>query len=103
MFPESEFDDVVLFEVPAAYADLLWAWLKPVRLTWLNRTDEEDLVVVAALSLEAEDLASLLRDAETWLSVSDLPYLRFVLDGREYMLRAQTEAPPADRARRTVP
>ncbi len=93
MLSEPDFDDVVLFDVPAEYADGLSARLNPDRLTWLHRSNEQELFVVAALRVEPVDLAGLLRDVETWLAASDLPYLRFILDGREYRLQPQAAAP----------
>ena len=91
MYPESEFDEVVLFELPAAYADELCLRLKPTHLAWLHRTDD-GLFVVAALRVELDDLARLLRDVQAWIADSGVPYLLFVLDGREYELRAPHEA-----------
>jgi hypothetical protein len=91
MFQESEFDEEVLFGVPADYADKLWVWLKPTHLTWLHTTDD-CLFVVAALRVERDDLARLLREVQSWIDSSDLPYLTFVLDGREYVLPAHADA-----------
>ena len=91
MLPETEFDEVVRFDVPPEYAEMLWAWLKPIRFTWLHKTDEGRLLVATALGVELEDLAQLMRDVEIWLAVSNLPFLRFVLDGREYVLLVQNE------------
>ena len=91
MYQESEFDEEVLFEVPADYADKLWVWLKQSHLTWLHTTDE-CLFVVAALRAERDDLAWLLREVQAWIDSSDLPFLTFVLDGREYVLPAHAEA-----------
>ncbi len=91
MNPESEFDEVVLFDVSAAYADKLWARLNLTRLTWLHRTDD-GLFVVVALRVERNDLALLLRDVQAWMAYSEVPYVTFVLDGREYELRAPHEA-----------
>jgi hypothetical protein len=94
MLPESHLDDVVRFDVPAEYARMLWAWLKPVRLTWLwGSDDDDDVFVVAALRVEEDDLARLLRDVEIWLTVSNLPSLTFLLDGREYVLQSRAEVP----------
>ena len=93
MLSQPDFDDVVLFDVPAEYANTLAARLSPARLTWLDGTDEDELFVVAALRIEPEDLAELLREVESWLAASGLPHLRFILDGREYMLQAHAEAP----------
>src|SRR5947209_18066995 len=91
MLPETEFDEVVLFDVPAEYAEKLWARLAPDHLTWLLGT-EEGFFVVAALRVELDDLARLLRDAEAWLAESELHSMRFLLDGRDYVLRAKAEA-----------
>jgi hypothetical protein len=92
MYPESEFDEVVLFNLPAEYADGLCLRLKPNHLAWLHRTDDGDLFVVAALRVELDDLARLLRDVQGWLAHSHVPYLTFILDGREYELRATADA-----------
>ena len=96
MLSEPDFDDVVLFDVPAEYADGLSARLNPDRLTWLHRSDKEELFVVAALRVEPDDLAGLLQDVKTWLAESDLPYLRFILDGRAYMLQPHPMAPAGE-------
>jgi hypothetical protein len=96
MLPETEFDEVVVFDLPHVDADKLWTWLIPAHLAWVLGTDD-GFFVVAALRAEVDDLARLLRDAEAWLAESDLPSLRFVLDGRDYVLRAKAEA-RADRA-----
>jgi hypothetical protein len=93
MLLEPDFDDVVLFDVPAEYADSLTAHLNPDRVTWLHRSEKEELFVVAALRAEPDDLAGLLRDVEIWFADSDLPYLRFILDGRAYMLPPDPMAP----------
>ncbi len=93
MLSEPDFDDVVLFDVPAEHADALSARLSATRITWPQRNDEEELFVVAALRVEPDDLAQLLRDVETWIAESGLVYLRFILDGREYMLQAHVDAP----------
>jgi hypothetical protein len=93
MLSQPDFDDVVLFDVPAEQAEVLSVRLSANRLTWLDKSDEDDLLVAAALRVEPEDLAGLLREVETWVGESDLRYLRFILDGREYMLwAAQAEA-----------
>ena len=94
MFPEPEFDELVLFDLPAEDADQLLARLAPSHLAWILGT-ENGFFVVAALRAESEDLARLLRGVEAWLAESDLPYVRFMLDGRDYVLRAHSEAPAA--------
>jgi hypothetical protein len=91
MYPESEFDEVVLFDVPAVYADELCNLLKLHHFAWLHRTDD-GLYVVAALRVELDDFARLLRYVEAWIADSDVPYLLFSLDGREYELRAPHDA-----------
>ena len=96
MHPESEYDEIVLFDTPPAHADELWIRLQASRLTWVHRTDDR-LFVVTALRAEPSDLARLLRDVQAWLADSGLLYLTFLLDGREYELQARAEA-LADRA-----
>jgi hypothetical protein len=88
VYPESEFDEVILFDVPRAYADELCLRLKPHHLAWLHQNEEGDLFVVSALRVERDDLARLLREVQAWIAYSDVPYLIFLLDGREYELRA---------------
>jgi hypothetical protein len=87
MPPESDFDEVVLFDVPAEHADKLWTRLQQSRLAWLQKT-EDDLFVATALRIESDDLAVLLRDVQAWLAEVDLLFVRFVLDGRHYALEA---------------
>jgi hypothetical protein len=91
MPPESEFDEVVLFDVPPEHADSLWTRLQHNRLAWLLRT-EDGLFVAAALRIEPDDLAQLLRDVQSWIADHDLLYVRFLLDGRDYALEAPAEA-----------
>ena len=91
MLPDSELEEVVLFDLPAEYADKLLARLARSHLTWLLGT-EDGVFVVAAVRAELDNLAQLLRDAEAWLAESDLSHVRFFLDGKEYMLRAKAEA-----------
>ena len=97
MFPEPEFDDVVLFDVTAEQAHELWARLAPAHLAWILGT-ENGFFVVAALRAEVEDLAQLLRAVEAWIAESDLPYVQYMLDGRDYVLRAHSEAPAVSAA-----
>ena len=91
MLPDTQSDEVVLFDLPTEYADRLWACLARNHLTWLLGT-EDGFFVVAALRAELDNLAQLLRDAEAWLTESDLSHVRFLLDGKEYELRAKAEA-----------
>src|SRR5690242_20333649 len=91
MPPESDFDEVVLFEVPPEQAECLVLRLRRTRLAWLLRTDDGFFVIVA-LRVERDDVALLLRDVQAWLADVHLPYLPFVLDGRGYELREPTEA-----------
>jgi hypothetical protein len=49
---------------------------------------DEPYVVVAAFQDEASDLASLLRDVEAWVAEESLCAIRFMLDGRIYVLGA---------------
>jgi hypothetical protein len=91
MYADSQFDEVVLFELPANdYAQRLWLRLQGTRLAWLHRRDDS-LFVAVALRAEADDLARLLRDVETWVADCALAYVPFELDGRRYELRARGE------------
>ena len=92
MPPEWEFDESVLFEVPAEYADKLLSRLAQGHFSWLHGA-EDGICVVAALHANSDDLAPILREVESWIAEIGLPYVRFVLDGREYMLRTQSELP----------
>lgn len=94
MLTETEFDELVLFDLPAESADQLWAWLAPSHLAWILGT-EDGVFVVAALRAESEDLARLLRAVQTWIAGSDVPSVRFILDGRDYVLRAHSRATAA--------
>jgi hypothetical protein len=94
MLAQPELDELVLFDLPAENADQLWARLAPSHLAWILGT-EEGYFVVAALRAESEDLARLLRAVETWITESDLPFVRFILDGRDYVLRAHSPATAA--------
>jgi hypothetical protein len=49
---------------------------------------DEPYVVVAAFEPEAGDLAALLRDVEAWVAEESLCAIRFMLDGRIYILGA---------------
>jgi hypothetical protein len=49
---------------------------------------EEPYVVAATFQSEASDLATLLRDVEAWVAEESLCAIRFMLDGRIYVLRA---------------
>ena len=49
---------------------------------------EEPYVVAAAIQSEPSDLATLLRDVEAWVAEESLCAIRFMLDGRIYVLRA---------------
>ena len=49
---------------------------------------DEPYVVVAAFQPEARDLATLLRDVEAWVAEESLCAIRFMLDGRIYVLGA---------------
>lgn len=91
MPPESELDEIVLFEVAPEHADNLWLRLQQTRLAWSVRADD-GLFIAAALRVERNDLARLLRDVQAWLADVHLPYVTFLLDGREYELREPAEA-----------
>jgi hypothetical protein len=49
---------------------------------------EEPYVVAVAFQSEPSDLATLLRDVEAWVAEESLCAIRFMLDGRIYVLRA---------------
>jgi hypothetical protein len=49
---------------------------------------DEPYVVVATFQPEPGDLATLLREAEAWVAEESLCAIRFMLDGRIYVLRA---------------
>lgn len=49
---------------------------------------DEPYVVVAAFQPEPRDLASLLREVEAWVAEESLCAIRFMLDGRIYILGA---------------
>jgi hypothetical protein len=92
MHADSEFDEVVLFELPSTdEAQRLWLRLQGTRLAWLHRRDDS-LFVAVALRAETGDLARLLREVEAWVADCGLPYVPFELDGRCYELRARREA-----------
>jgi hypothetical protein len=84
----AELNDAIAFEVPTyAAAKALLARLRPTR-----RAEIEDVerawTVVVELRPDCDDLAVLLRDVESWLEVSGLGAIRFLLDGRDYVLDA---------------
>jgi hypothetical protein len=49
---------------------------------------DEPYVVVASFQPEASDLAKLLRDVEAWVAEESLRAIRYMLDGRIYVLEA---------------
>ena len=49
---------------------------------------DEPYVVVAALQPDPSDLATLLREVEAWVAEESLCAIRFMLDGRIYVLGA---------------
>lgn len=49
---------------------------------------DEPYVVVAALQPEPSDLSTLLREVEAWVAEESLCAIRFMLDGRIYVLGA---------------
>jgi hypothetical protein len=99
MYTDSEFDEVVLFEMPNEdEAQQLWLRLQQDnRLVWLHQRDD-DLFVAAVLRAEHDDLARLLRAVEAWVADGGLRYVPFDLDGQRYALRARGEALSANAA-----
>ena len=49
---------------------------------------EEPYVVAAAFQSESGDLATLLREVEAWVAEESLCAIRYMLDGRIYVLKA---------------
>jgi hypothetical protein len=49
---------------------------------------EEPYVVAAAIQSEPNDLATLLREVEAWVAEESLCAIRFMVDGRIYLLEA---------------
>ncbi|HEY3051570.1 MAG TPA: hypothetical protein VGJ40_07575 [Gaiellaceae bacterium] len=81
------FLDQVHFEVADyAAAERLTRRLAQTRTAGL--LGGEPYVVAAALSSEAHDLAVLLRDVEAWVEEESLYAIRFMLDGRIYVITA---------------
>jgi hypothetical protein len=83
----SSLDDLVLFEVPGhARGQELLAELSPKRLAWME-SGSEVAVVGVLLGPSDDDLASLLRTVERWVSRCELLAIRFEVDGVMYVLQ----------------
>ena len=89
MHADAAFSDTIRFEIPkrptAAHL------CRRLRSRWLESLEEDDgrWIVCARLRAEAGDLATLLREVETWVAERDLHELWFQLDGRSYLLRSR--------------
>jgi hypothetical protein len=85
---DAAFSDTIRFEIPKrpAAAHLC----RRLRSRWLESLEEDDgrWIVCARLRAETGDLATLLREVETWVAERGLYELWFELDGRSYLLRA---------------
>ena len=80
-------DDVVLFELPTQ--EHVEAFCDRIRPRWDGWADEEEEVWLFAARLEGGgDLAPLLREAEDLVAELGLVAIRFLLDGRVYILQA---------------
>ena len=88
MHADAAFSDTIRFEIPkrptAAHL------CRRLRSRWLESLEEDDgrWIVCAHLRAEAGDLATLLREVETWVAERGLHELWFQLDGRSYLLRS---------------
>ena len=92
MFEDTEFDEIVFFEMPTGDdAQQLWLRLHTARLAWLHRR-EDMLFVAVALRAERWDLALLLREVQNWVTDCGLSPILYELDGRCYEMRARGEA-----------
>jgi len=85
---DTEFSDVVLFELPTfESAQAFRVRLRPRWPGW-SHNDEPVWLFAAELGSETGDLAVLLREAQAVVSDLDLPAIVFCLDGRSYVLDA---------------
>ena len=83
---DTDFSDVVLFELPTfEAAQAFRVRLRPRWAGW-SHNDEPVWLFAAELGGEADDLALLLREAQAVVSDLDLPAIVFCLDGRSYVL-----------------
>lgn len=86
--PVDELNETLVFEVPSqARAVSLCGRLRP---RWhCDSYDCGDMVLVAAeLRPQSDDFAILLRAVKLWALDSEVPFLRFHVDGRAYVLDA---------------
>jgi hypothetical protein len=81
------FEDVVRFELPHDSTSL-YDRLRASHLVWIDFGAGAQYVAVA-LKPEAGDLAVVLRVVESWAAERFLPGIRFVLDGRDYVVHGR--------------
>ena len=85
--------DTILFELPEwPDAANLCRRLRARRPASLEE-DDGMWFVSASLQPTPDDLATLLREVETWLAERRLDELWFLLDGRSYLLKAPSDRP----------
>ena len=93
MHADAAFSDTIRFEIPKrpAAAHLC----RRLRSRWLEslEVDVGRWIVCARLRADESDLATLLREVETWVAERGLHELWFQLDGRSYLLRSRNVDP----------
>ena len=86
---DAALSDTISFEIPQRSAAMhLRRRLRSRWLESLEREDDGGWIVCAHLRAEASDLATLLREVETWVAERGMHELWFQLDGRSYLLRS---------------
>jgi hypothetical protein len=85
---EQQFSEVVLFELPT-FEDTQ-AFRSRFRSRWGGWSHEDDEVWLFAAELTGagDELSQLLREAQNVLADRGVPVIRFVLDGRVYLLES---------------
>jgi hypothetical protein len=81
------FSEIIYFEIgDRLAAQQLCTRLGSTRLAWVE-AGEVSLLVGVVLSSDAEDLAVLLRDVETWLGETAIGPIPVEIDGCAYLLQ----------------